>query len=214
MLKGEHFVPQSIGRHPFGGCCGASATTLTLLCSPWIPWAAPSGGGMNGIRTRPCDLHTQDGFGLAAQPSSFPLPCNPSHLPGLGASSAEPRGGTVLPGAFVQRVIHCFQRWKNGHFCMVHFHKAGSACKSISLEHAVNGLWSVRGLYCWKSPAVRNAASRGQSLWPRVSSSHGRRSQLPCLDANPSASSPKPLGTLRDHMWSVCLEIELCLEEK
>lgn len=61
---------------------------------------------VSGIRTKPCDLHTQDG--LMTQFSGSPLLCSPSPLPGLRASSAEPRGGTLLPEAFVQRVIHCF----------------------------------------------------------------------------------------------------------
>jgi hypothetical protein len=47
MLKGEHFVPQSVDRQLLlVAAVGAPVTNLILLATlsfvhPWIPWAAP-----------------------------------------------------------------------------------------------------------------------------------------------------------------------------
>lgn len=137
---------------PFGGCCETSVTSHMLArVGSLIP--ASSGqlqtGGrcVCGNRAKPCDLRTQAGFRLAAFIAFLGSATRPPAWP--EGFLCRTRRGFCSARSFCpvsHALLPKMEKWTR--FFMVHFHKTGSACKSISSEHTVNGLWSVRGLYC------------------------------------------------------------------
>lgn len=70
ILKGEHFVPQSVDIQlllvaAVGPPHQPDSAGYSKLCSSLDPLGSSTVEvRVSGIRTKPCDPHTQDGFGL------------------------------------------------------------------------------------------------------------------------------------------------------